>query len=114
MPSLTLESHGCGYILSTVKKFSCGLDRSNSEWEPAKPMSIFVQSDYEFPFMASLLGFEACTECRLTDGTVDCEHKTASEMICDASEFLDKHSGILSSKKFAHAYETVLESGVWG
>ncbi len=114
MPSLKLESHGCGYILSTLRKTACGLDRDDSGWEPAKPISIFVQSDYDFPFMASLLGFTPCRECRLTDGTIDCEHATASDMIIAASEFLNEHVGILSGKKYNHAYETVLESGVWG
>jgi hypothetical protein len=114
MPSLLLESHGCGYILSTARKYACGLDRSHSEWEPAKPISIFVQSDWDFPGLASLLGFQACSECRYTDGTVDCEHNTASDMIQAAANFLHEHTGILSGKKYAYACETVIESGTWG
>jgi len=39
------------------------------------------------------LGWVACSQCRDTDGTVDCEHRTALEMITDATNFLDEHTG---------------------
>jgi len=114
MANLRLQSHGGGYILSTVQKFACGLDRDSSDWEPAQPQSIFVQSDYDFPFLASLLGFTPCSECQLTDGTVDCEHNTANEMVSTAADFLSKKTGILSGKKYAYAYKTVMSDGQWG
>ncbi len=46
-----------------------------------------IQSDWDFPGVASTLGFVPC-ECGATDGTVACEHKTPSEMISAAWDFL--------------------------
>ena len=54
--------------------------------------SILIQTDWDYPGVASSFGYQPC-ECGFTDGTVDCEHKTASEMITDASEYLDEHIG---------------------
>lgn len=51
-----------------------------------------VQMDWDFPGTASNLGFVPC-ECGDTDGTVDCAHKTASQMISEAAAFLDEHEG---------------------
>lgn len=59
----------------------------NSTQEP-----IFVQVDWDFPGIASAFGFSPC-DCGDTDGTVDCAHHTASEMITAAREYLDEHSG---------------------
>lgn len=53
---------------------------------------IFVQSDWDFPGLASTFGWVAC-DCRETDGTVDCEHRTASEMISEAHDYLQDHDG---------------------
>ncbi len=52
-----------------------------------------VQSDWDFPSTATTFGWVACPYCTYTDGTVDCDHRTASEMIADAREFLDDHIG---------------------
>jgi hypothetical protein len=54
--------------------------------------SILVQSDWDFPNLATLFGWSACP-CGTTDGTIDCDHQTVSEMIEDAREFLRAHIG---------------------
>ncbi len=43
-------------------------------------------------YAASLFGWVAC-DCCEADGTVDCEHRTAKEMIAEAREFLMEHNG---------------------
>lgn len=53
---------------------------------------ILIQVDYDYPGIASTFGWSPCA-CGLTDGTVNCEHKTASEMIQEAQEFLDDNYG---------------------
>ena len=53
---------------------------------------IFIQTDWDYPGIASTFGWQACT-CGTTDGTVDCQHKTASEMISDAYNFLVENDG---------------------
>lgn len=53
---------------------------------------ILVQTDWDFPGLASTFGWSAC-RCGATDGTVDCRHKTAEEMIADARDFLTAHVG---------------------
>ena len=51
-----------------------------------------VCTDWDYPGVASTFGWAPC-DCGFTDGTVDCEHKTASEMIYEAGEYLDEHIG---------------------
>lgn len=51
-----------------------------------------VQIDFDFPGVAANLGFVPCS-CGATDGTVDCEHRTASAMIAEARAFLLEHEG---------------------
>lgn len=59
---------------------------------------VFIQSDYDFPGIASGLGeFKPCHECDLTDGTIDCEHKTVDDMISEARKFLSEHAGKIFS-----------------
>ena len=65
----------CGYLLRS---------------DTGKDMAI--QDDWNFPGVASAFGFVAC-ECGETDGTVDCAHKTADDMIQAAAEWLDAHEG---------------------
>ncbi len=48
-----------------------------------------VQLDWDFPGIASNFGFVPCDCCSSTDGTVDCEHRTALEMIQEAGAYLD-------------------------
>lgn len=63
-----------------------GVDNDGNE------RSILIQTDYDYPGIASSFGWVPCDQCHDTDGTVDCTHKTASDMICDASKFLDSIS----------------------
>lgn len=53
---------------------------------------ILIQSDWDFPGTASTFGWEACP-CGRTDGTVDCAHRTRSEMMAEAWDFLTAHIG---------------------
>lgn len=53
---------------------------------------VIFQTDWDFPGLASHFGYEPC-ECGATDGTVNCPHKTASDMIAAAQDFLDDHDG---------------------
>lgn len=55
--------------------------------------TILVQTDWDYPGLASTFGWVPCRQCNATDGTVDCEHRTASEMICEASQWLADHEG---------------------
>ena len=50
------------------------------------------QSDWDFPSLASTFGYCPC-ECGRTDGTVDCKHKTATQMISEAYDFILDHDG---------------------
>jgi hypothetical protein len=54
--------------------------------------TILVQTDWDFPILATTFGWSPCS-CGATDGTVDCEHRTADEMIADAQAFLRAHAG---------------------
>ncbi len=53
---------------------------------------ILFQSDWDFPSLASTFGWCPCP-CGTTDGTVDCAHRTRSDMIAEAWDFLDAHVG---------------------
>jgi hypothetical protein len=55
--------------------------------------TVLVQMDWSFPGLASNLGYVPCSYGD-TDGTVDCAHHTASEMIDAARDFLDAHLGV--------------------
>lgn len=57
------------------------------------PDNILVQSDFEFPGVASRMGWQPCSQCKNTDGTVDCDHRTATEMISSALHYLEAHEG---------------------
>jgi hypothetical protein len=54
--------------------------------------NILIQTDWDYPGVASTFGWSPCS-CGATDGTVDCEHWTAHDMIVDAYEFLLAHEG---------------------
>ncbi len=54
----------------------------------------FIQSDWDYPSIASRLGFSAC-ECGHTDGTVDCAHRKVSEMLAEAFDYLAERAGDL-------------------
>ena len=56
---------------------------------------ILVELDWDQPSIASNLGYVPCKKClddmENHDGTVDCAHKTAGEMISGAYDFLMDH-----------------------
>jgi hypothetical protein len=54
--------------------------------------SILIQTDWDWPSVASRMGFVPC-ECGATDGTVDCEHRYAIDMIEAAIEHVRAHEG---------------------
>jgi hypothetical protein len=54
--------------------------------------SLLVQNDWELPNLASTFGWSPCS-CGATDGTIDCDHRTAGEMIAEAGDFLRAHTG---------------------
>lgn len=53
---------------------------------------LFVQSDWDLPGLASSLGYVPC-ECGATDGTVDCDHKKATDMMTEAFDYLAERDG---------------------
>ena len=53
---------------------------------------LLIQLDWDYPGIASTFGWSPCP-CGQTDGTVDCPHRGASDMIAEASEFLRDHVG---------------------
>jgi len=55
--------------------------------------TIAIQSDWDFPGVAASMGWTPCDKCERTDGTVDCEHHTKSEMISAAYDFIEAHEG---------------------
>lgn len=70
-----LEQYSIGYLL----RFEDGETR-------------LFQTDWDFPGLASLFGWAPC-DCGMTDGTVDCPHKTVDQMLGEAQEYLDAHVG---------------------
>ncbi len=54
--------------------------------------NILIQTDWDFPALASSFGWIAC-RCGQTDGTVDCRHRRARDMIAAARKFLTDHLG---------------------
>lgn len=54
--------------------------------------TILIQSDWDYPGVASRTGFVPCS-CGATDGTVDCPHRTASDMISAAYDWLRDRDG---------------------
>jgi hypothetical protein len=59
---------------------------SDAGWEQP------IQTDVDIAVAAHFFGWVPC-ECDLTDGTVDCDHRTASQMIGEAKEYLAAHVG---------------------
>ena len=60
--------------------------------EHANGETVLIQTDWDYPGVASAFGWQACA-CGDTDGTVDCPHKTAADMIASAAEYLDENIG---------------------
>ena len=61
-----------------------------SPFDEAK--TVLIQTDWDWPGVASRMGYTPC-KCGDTDGTVDCAHHTATEMIQAAGEFIREHEG---------------------
>lgn len=71
----------------------CKIDEETGCYLPDE--SILIQTDWDYPAIASNFGFVPCV-CGHTDGTIDCPHFTASEMIQNAQSFLDEHLGAIA------------------
>lgn len=54
--------------------------------------SLLIVVDWDFAGLARSFGWTPCL-CGHMDGTIDCEHRTADEMIAEAREYLDEHVG---------------------
>lgn len=54
--------------------------------------TVLIQSDWDYPGVASRTGFVPC-ECGATDGTVDCPHHSAGDMIEAAYDWLRDRDG---------------------
>lgn len=52
--------------------------------------TLLIVVDWDFPGLASAFGWAPC-DCGDTDGTIDCAHRTASDMIAEARDYLDQH-----------------------
>lgn len=76
----------CKVIVSKTPLMPCGYLLRNLDSGEAIPIML----DFDFPALAELFGYRPC-KCGHTDGTVDCEHKTATQMIGEAREILDKN-----------------------
>lgn len=85
MPFLHFDSRyaPCGFLI-----VQDGADPYSSD--PAD--TVLVQTDWDFPGVASRTGFIPC-DCGGTDGTVDCPHHTASDMISAAYDWLRERDG---------------------
>jgi hypothetical protein len=57
-----------------------------------QPTGVVTLTMDRYPGLASNFGFVPC-ECGRTDGTVDCPHKRASDMIAAAFDFLAERDG---------------------
>ena len=64
----------------------CTGEPNDMDWSESD--SILFQLDWDFPSLASAFGFIPC-DCGETDGTVDCKHHTAGDMIESATTYLD-------------------------
>jgi len=74
-------------ITLTAERFGCYLLTSEDGRD------ILIQTDWDHPSVATTFGWIPCKDCDSTDGTVDCDHKKASDMIQEASQYLDEHEG---------------------
>lgn len=68
--------------------------------------TVLVDTDWDYPGLASSLGYVPCPDCGDTDGTVDCAHRTADEMITAAADFLKEHLGeVFEDPGYFQAYD---------
>jgi hypothetical protein len=55
--------------------------------------TILICIDWDWPGVADRMGATVVCPCGDTDGTVDCAHRTATDMIQAAGEFIREHEG---------------------
>lgn len=85
----------CGYLVCRVTG-----PKGRRDWDTRDDgRTILMQIDCDFPGLASSFGFIPC-ECGWTDGTVNCPHKTASDMISAAIDFLDDLCSTADERRF--------------
>jgi hypothetical protein len=60
--------------------------------EALEALGYIPMTDFDLQGIASTFGWTPC-ECGSTDGTGDCAHRKASDMIAEAQAFLDDHIG---------------------
>lgn len=68
--------------------------------------TVLVQTDWDYPGVASSMGWQAC-EHGDTDGTVDCPHHKASDMIAAAYDWIRDREG----ERFAELDEYLPAAG---
>ena len=68
----------------------CGFNVRNTE----NNTTLDFQTDWDYPCLADMFGANVICDCGATDGTVDCPHKTASDMITEAGEWLFYNVGV--------------------
>ena len=74
----------CSYLICQVSG-----EPGSYDWDTRdESRTVLVQDDWDRPGLASSFGWTPC-DCGETDGTIDCAHKTAGEMITEATEYLD-------------------------
>ena len=76
----------CGFLI--VKEGA-------SPYSDKKGDTCLIQTDWDFPGVASRMGYVPCGKCGATDGTVNCCHKTVNQMINEAYEFIQEKEGEL-------------------
>ena len=70
----------------------CFVVRRVSRIVEEREQSVLIQTDWDYPGTASTFGWPVGCDCS-TDGTVDCQHKTASEHMASAYEYLSGSIG---------------------
>jgi len=62
-------------------------------WLTSKNGTFTAHSDRDIPMLADMLRARIVCHCGTTDGSIDCEHRTVSEMIESAYDFLYERVG---------------------
>lgn len=55
---------------------------------------ILVQTDWDYPGIATTFGWNSPCKCGASDGTIDCDCATAAEMIGQARDYLYENDGM--------------------
>ena len=92
---LVAELSRHGLTLRSVRKNVIEYVRNGGEVfqiKEEREQSVYIQTDWDYPGTASSFGWSVGCD-RSTDGTVDCQHKTASEHIASAYDYLCENIG---------------------